>query len=136
MRQRSATNRIIFHHSLSQDVSAATIADWHRKRGMDTIGYHFVIREDGRVENGRDVSMIGAHAKGRNSDSIGVCLTGDFSRHSPDARQVVAAAKLYKEMCGLYGKELEVEYHRNTVNPCPGALLCRDVFTARMHRGR
>lgn len=58
------------------DIGAATIREWHLARGFSDIGYHFVIWRDGHIETGRPLERIGAHARGHNSDSIGVCLVG------------------------------------------------------------
>ena len=60
----------------TQDIGASEIDEWHRDRGWTQIGYHYVIRRSGEVENGRDESQIGAHAAGYNADSIGICLVG------------------------------------------------------------
>lgn len=67
------------------DVGVAEIRRWHtdpppKGRGWADIGYHFVIRRDGRVENGRPVSQIGAHAKGHNANSIGICMVGGVEK--------------------------------------------------------
>ena len=59
-----------------RDVDAATIHEWHKERGFDGIGYHFVIRRDGTIENGRPIYWKGAHAKKVNHNSIGICLVG------------------------------------------------------------
>lgn len=70
---------IIIHCSATpagMDVDAATIDRWHKKRGWRGIGYHFVIKRNGNVESGRPVAKIGAHAKGYNRNSIGICLAG------------------------------------------------------------
>jgi len=56
--------------------NAATIHKWHKERGFDGIGYHYVILEDGEVENGRPHYWEGAHTKGHN-DTIGICLIGE-----------------------------------------------------------
>lgn len=73
-------NEIIVHCSAtppSLDIGADEIRLWHtRDNGWSDIGYHFVIRRDGTLEPGRDVSKVGAHAKGHNSHSIGICLIG------------------------------------------------------------
>ena len=72
-------NRIIIHCSdttASQDIKASDIRQWHIERGWSDIGYHFVIRRDGLIDLGRDISTKGAHAKGHNHDSIVVCLVG------------------------------------------------------------
>lgn len=69
--------RIIVHCAATPaDVSARTIDKWHKARGWSGIGYHHVIRRDGTIEPGRPPSKIGAHTKGNNRDSIGICLAG------------------------------------------------------------
>jgi N-acetylmuramoyl-L-alanine amidase len=55
--------------------NAETIDRWHKERGWSSIGYHFVILEDGTIEAGRDIDKQGAHAKGYNH-YIGICLIG------------------------------------------------------------
>lgn len=60
----------------SMDVGAEEIGRWHREKGYLSIGYHFVIRRDGTVENGRDITIPGAHARGHNHNSVGICLVG------------------------------------------------------------
>ena len=69
------TSKAVIHHTASHDVSADTINDWHKERGWDGIGYHFVIRQNGQVETGRSLKKYGAHALGRNN-YIGIVLTG------------------------------------------------------------
>ena len=72
-------NKVIIHCSdtpPSMDIGAAEIDQWHKSKGWDGIGYHFVIRRDGAVESGRPVNRVGAHTKGENHDSIGICLIG------------------------------------------------------------
>ena len=58
------------------NTDAAEIDRWHRERGWLKIGYHFVIKRDGTIEEGRHVDEVGAHAKGHNSTSVSVCMIG------------------------------------------------------------
>lgn len=60
----------------SQIAGVKEIRAWHRKKGWADIGYHFVVRRDGRVEKGRPLSQTGAHVQGWNKDNIGICLEG------------------------------------------------------------
>ena len=72
-------NEIIIHCSATKEgnkISAATIDRWHKDRGWRGIGYHYVVRIDGSIEYGRPVQDIGAHVKGKNKHSIGVCYIG------------------------------------------------------------
>lgn len=55
---------------------AADIDRWHREKGWDGIGYHFVIPLDGSIEQGRPLDEPGAHVEGHNKTTIGICLIG------------------------------------------------------------
>lgn len=60
-------------------VDAREIDRWHRQRGFLRIGYHFVIKRDGTLQEAPDcrpLTMIGAHVEGYNDKSIGICLVG------------------------------------------------------------
>lgn len=59
-----------------QDFGADDIRRMHKAQGWSDIGYHYVVRLDGTVENGRDVDVIGAHVSGYNAHSIGVVYVG------------------------------------------------------------
>ena len=73
-------NYIIIHCSDSPHGRGDTIKEirhWHvNERKFDDVGYHYVILEDGSIQIGRDLNTAGAHAKGYNGDSIGICLLG------------------------------------------------------------
>lgn len=72
-------NRIIIHCSdtpFLKEFHASDIDRWHRERNFNSIGYHYVICLDGSIETGRPIQLIGAHCKGYNSDSIGICYIG------------------------------------------------------------
>ena len=81
--------KVIIHCSDSDFGTASVIDGWHKKRGWDGIGYHYVItngvqescrpyklEDDGVIQEGRPLEKIGAHVRGHNSDSIGICLIG------------------------------------------------------------
>jgi len=75
---------IIIHCSATpegRDVTAADIRRWHMNdNGWKDIGYHYVIRLDGTVEQGRPVEQAGAHCTGHNQTSIGVCYIGGTAK--------------------------------------------------------
>jgi N-acetylmuramoyl-L-alanine amidase len=126
---RKTTRRVVFHHSLSPEVSAEEIRAWHKARGFDDIGYHYVVHMDGRIDPGRKLESIGAHAAGKNADSVGVCLTGDFRLYPPTQHQVDACKLLFAKLCENYGA-LAVDFHRPAIlpNACPGPCLDRAKF--------
>lgn len=70
----------------SMDIGVQEIDRWHRAKGWLSVGYHFVIRRDGTLEDGRPVEKSGAHAAGYNKSSIGICLVGGLAadRKTPE----------------------------------------------------
>lgn len=86
---RQSTELIIVHCSATpakMNVDAKEIDRWHRGKGWLKIGYHFVIKRDGTVQKGRELMEPGAHAKGYNHNSVGVCLVGgmDAANKQPE----------------------------------------------------
>ena len=80
-------NLIIIHCSDSDYAhhdNVHTIREWHLERGFSNIGYHYVITKDGKRNKGRSIGIPGAHAKGFNRNSVGICLTG---RHKFSEKQ-------------------------------------------------
>lgn len=58
------------------NIGAHEIDRWHKQRGWSGIGYHWVIKRDGTIEDGRPVNKVGAHVKGYNTGSLGLCMVG------------------------------------------------------------
>jgi N-acetylmuramoyl-L-alanine amidase len=77
---RRFTDFLVVHCSATkqnQDIGASEIRKWHvEDNGWSDIGYHQVIRRSGLIELGRPLHVSGAHAKGFNGQSVGVCLIG------------------------------------------------------------
>ena len=90
-------NEIILHCSATregQDISVETIRGWHVDgRGWSDIGYHVVILLDGTVEAGRPMRRSGAHVRGRNKHSIGVCYIGGVEADGKTAKDTMTPAQ-------------------------------------------
>lgn len=63
-----------------KDLGVVEIRRMHQAKGWSDVGYHFVIRRNGRVEKGRDESVVGSHVSGYNATSLGVCLVGGANK--------------------------------------------------------
>lgn len=122
-------DRIIIHCSAvrpDQTSSARQIDQWHRARGWKMIGYHYVIRRDGKVEKGRPEEMVGAHTKGINSHSIAICYEGGLApvRSNPAAKKpsavtyVPADTRTPEQKAALIKliRELKTRYPNATVH--------------------
>jgi N-acetylmuramoyl-L-alanine amidase len=69
----------------TSDQKVAEIRRWHvEERGWSDIGYHFIIDRNGNVVEGRPIERVGAHVRGHNSNSIGICLIGGFGGSATD----------------------------------------------------
>ena len=74
-----AIDLIVIHCSSTRENYALTeqaLEASHRLIGFDGTGYHFYVRRDGRVLATRPVSKVGAHVRGYNAHSIGICYEG------------------------------------------------------------
>ena len=120
-------NEIIIHCTATpegRDVTAKEIDSWHRRRGFKCIGYHYVIRLDGRVDHGRDVATAGAHCFGHNANSIGIAYVGgvDAEGGPKDARteaQRIALLRLITDLKSKY-PNVSIHGHRDyAAKACP-----------------
>lgn len=110
LKDRESTELIVVHCSATSpnaDIGVPEITRWHKQRGFDTVGYHYVIRRTGRLETGRRESEIGAHVRGHNSNSIGVCLAGGVDiRGKPEnnftPEQFATLETLLQQLKGRY----------------------------------
>lgn len=108
------------------DFTAKDINRWHLQRGWKGIGYNYVVRLDGNVENGRDVDLVPAHVKGYNFNSIGIVYVGGIGKDKKpkDTRtkeQKESLIKLLKDLKKLY-PNAEILGHRDFPNvhkACP-----------------
>lgn len=140
--------RWIFVHTAaySGEAGAAEIDEWHRARGWDGIGYHFVVRRDGRVEPGRPLEFAGAHVAGCNSRSVGICCEGhgDYEPHTGPQRAALLElcralmARFdvppdrvlgHREVNGLIEAGLVGDHYR-TWKTCPGERVDMDEIRA------
>ena len=97
MEQLKTVNKIIIHHTHRDPDSLESIRDLHvNKDGWEEIGYHYVIGNgnktsiDGKIYPTRPKKFIGAHVYGRNADSIGIALIGNFDKTTPTKKQIKA----------------------------------------------
>jgi N-acetyl-anhydromuramyl-L-alanine amidase AmpD len=126
-------SQIVVHHSATASGSARLFRCLHRAvNGWADVGYHYVIGNgtdsgDGEVEAGRPAGVRGAHARGSNHCSLGVCLVGNFEETFPTAAQLRVLGELLRDLMLRYGLGPEdILLHRavkgcDTV--CPGRHL-------------
>lgn len=111
---------VILHHRAGNG-DIESIHSQHLRNGWAGIGYHFYIRKDGTVYEGRPIAYVGSHCKGNNSCSIGVCLEGDFRKEVPTIEQLKAVKEVYEMVRKTYRNIYKMVNHRDlfkTSCPC------------------
>ena len=102
----------------TMDIGVEEIRQWHRQRGWLDVGYHKIIRRDGTIEDGRALDVPGAHARGFNNRSLGICLIGgvESDKKTPEANythdQWNALESLLHDLQGMY-PDAEILGHRD-----------------------
>jgi len=131
--------RVIMHCSDTKDsgtVSWDAIRRYHIEvNGWSDIGYHYGVELVGDQYlwmPGRPEVTIGAHCRGENHDSIGVCLVGKFDAEPPPDPQLASAAELVARICWSWyiDPATQIFCHRDfdRKKTCPGRMFDLDRF--------
>ncbi len=138
-----------------RNCDAKVIDQWHRARGWSGIGYHFVIlndkhdgKPDGLIEEGRPINTSGAHARGINSKSIGICCIGHGDYEDFTSAQYRSLISKIKSLSGQFSIPIQnVIGHREinilidqgvlsetyrTQKSCPGNKVDLDALRQRV----
>lgn len=137
--KRYPVTEIVLHTSATPgdwylDKSATEMRDeirkWHMDKGWRDIGYHRVFAPSGDMALGRSLWSIGAHVKGHNQGTIGICMIpvktitkmGDVEDFYT-SKQIKAVKEYIKEVAALTSK-LKVTGHNRYANKlCPGFIV-------------
>ena len=127
-------DKIVVHCSATpdyMDIGAGTIRQWHtdpspKGNGWSDIGYHYVVRRNGEIEKGRPDRIAGAHARGANATSIGICWVGQNQLGDNQEKSLIS---LIHYIMGKYNVSIEnVLGHREAVKTdktCPNLNMDR-----------
>ncbi len=87
----------------SQRLSEEELEKYHRSIGFSECGYHFYVRRDGNIVGMRDITKVGAHARGYNSHSIGIAYEGglDSLGNPKDTRTIAQKFSLQSLVAAL-----------------------------------
>ena len=121
-------NYIVVHCSATREGHVLTpeaLESEHRRRGFRTTGYHYYIRRDGTVLGTRSLELPGAHCRGHNKYSIGICYEGGLDadccpKDTRTLEQRGSLLALLRELCRQFPKALIVGHHDlNPMKECP-----------------
>lgn len=132
--------KIILHCSATKDTDSLSwkaIQEYHiRTLGWDDIGYHYGLElVDGSyvILQGRHPNTKGAHCKaaGRNSDSLGVCVVGNYDEVSPHPERFNRTAQFLSQLCFIFDIDPTDIYGHSYFEPmktCPGKKWNMDLL--------
>jgi len=140
---------IVIHHAdAPRATTVADIRKWHMAQGWRDIGYHYLIRHplDGSasLHIGRRHDLndkwepweYGAHTKGHNSRTMGLCLIGQHSRYAPTPESLDVLHGWLVALCLRFGLTADdVRGHREmsgTATECPGKSTDMDAIRERL----
>ncbi len=128
---------LICHHSGGVDANpladtsnhtAKDMETWHLQKGWEGLGYHYVIQKNGEIWKGRPEHYHGSHCVGYNTQSIGICMSGNFDLTLPTKEQINSLTNLLKDLQKKYNIPTEnIVPHRKFANKsCYGKKLSDD----------
>lgn len=126
--------KVVIHHSLTKDsgtVSWGAIRNYHMyNRGWSDIGYHAGVElvKSGastyyEVFIGRMWDVVGAHTRGLNHDSLGLCFIGNYDKEEPPGAMLIVGVKIIRLWMKLYNIAVsDILGHRDFLGykSCPG----------------
>lgn len=134
-RPTSRIDELIIHCSATPNGQWFDVADidrWHVERGFErapdfsryscprckAVGYHYVIYTTGGVMTGRATNETGAHARGHNSRSLGICLIGMDKFTPAQWESLTTLVRYWRALIS----DLAIIGHRqvNNKKTCPG----------------
>lgn len=128
-------------HGNPVDATLESMRAYHMDHnGWPDIGYHWVIRMNGDVDEGLPLETIGMHVGGFNTDSIGICCSGHGDIAPLTPRQFGALVDLLVALCERFKLSSEAVLGHNETDDhggppvaktCPGLKVdMRDVRSA------
>lgn len=138
--------RIIYHQTGYPNDTVESITRWHTTPkpnglGWSSIGYHFIITPDAKIHKTLPQETIGAHCRGDNADSLGICCVGAGDAFPLDGGYMTMAMfeallKLTATLRRAYPIDDRLHGHRELPSgisqgkTCPGfeASLLRELF--------
>lgn len=122
MTKRKETDLLVLHHqgtTVRQTVEQ--IHNYHKNtNGWAGIGYHFYVRTNGEIIEGRPIEYVGAHAYGFNNNSIGICFEGNFEVEEMSNAQKEAGKWLVAYIKEKYAIKKVVGHRDLMATACPG----------------
>ncbi len=127
-------SHLIIHHSAGTNVSAdwaavvRSIWNYHvNSNGWSDIGYNWLVDPNGIIYIGRGDQILGAHFCGKNGQTLGTCMLGDFTTATPAAEAITSLQGLLAwKVCAENIHPLSATFHPQSAAFLPNISGHRD----------
>lgn len=127
---------IVIHRSSIGVDAEDTANQLRRLRSVGSMAYHFLVMDDGTVQQAAPLDIITPHARSYNARNLAVAIHGDFTKHEPTDEQWWAAVFLCNTLMTLFCMNPgDLDGHTSlpsaTADPrkrCPGDLWPMEAF--------
>ena len=118
---RVMTDFIVLHHAAGK-ASVMSMHQSHINNGWSGIGYHFYVRQDGTIYEGRPIDKVGAHCVPQNCNkrSVGICFEGNFETETMSEAQLRAGKRLVRYVKSIYPSAIVKKHKDFDATACPG----------------
>lgn len=127
-RSLSKIKYFVVHHSSVDGQTAYDYARYHvNTRGWAGIGYHYVITKEGKIERTNRHETVSFHVANRNTECLGICVSGDFEQHKPTRAQRAALVWLLRRLNSELPNRTIKGHLDFQSTDCPGKFLYEDL---------
>ncbi len=133
---------VIIHHSATRDsgtVSWGAIRRYHTETlGWDAIGYSYGLELIGNhyeILVGRMMNEPGAHTKGHNHNSLGICFIGNYDKDEVPPEMWDLGIRFISSLCQIVNiNPVHIYGHREFADykSCPGKRFNTIMFRAQI----
>lgn len=124
---------IVMHHIAGSGLTIKDIHRIHLNNGWSGCGYHYYIRFDGGIYEGRPIEYVGSHCLGKNSISVGIAFEGDFRKDNPTDKQIQSAKEVIEKIRQIYPTVQKVMNHRDLYPTLCPVVDLKDMVTDGKH---
>lgn len=111
---------LVYHHAEASNCTVQDVHQWHLNNGWSGIGYNYFVRKDGNIYKGRPDNAIGSHCLHHNTNSLGICAEGDYTKEIMPEVQKQALIDLGIYLKNKYNITAIYGHRELYATACPG----------------
>lgn len=131
--KRTETKYLVIHHAAGEQYMPndtaflKSIESDHIQKGFKTLAYHFVIIKD-KIYQIHDIDEMIAGTYGYNSNTINICVIGDFELRKPTLEEQNALSGIITQLKTKTFPNATICYHKTLCKTsCCGRLLISQI---------